>query len=122
LLHRVNSASRLLLGRYRLLRTDFGEVVLVRSLQAFCGLVVLLLTDFLRSKSGIQIRYILLIAGVFARFRQEFLSGGLSLESVCGIPFCSGILTSKLEIILSCCCTQGLLGSEDGLFAAQFAR
>jgi hypothetical protein len=71
LLNRVNSTASCcaLLP----VEPDFREVSLVRCLQSFRGLVVLLLADFLRSQRRIQILNILFIAGVLSRFREKLL-------------------------------------------------
>ena len=89
------------------------------SCQPFRGLVVLFLTDFLSSQSGIQILNILLIACVFARFWQEFLGCGLCFECVCRIPFCRRVLPRQRDLFFCGSFSERLLRIQDRLLATQ---
>lgn len=88
--------------------------------QSLRCLIELLLTDFLRSQSGIQILNILLIAGVFSRFWQELLGCRLRLNGIGRIPFLCSILPGLCDLGLSRTFPKRLLGIEHSLLAAEF--
>ncbi|SAB67734.1 Uncharacterised protein [Enterobacter hormaechei] len=88
--------------------------------QSFRCLIELLLAYFLRSQCGFQILNILLIAGVFTRFWQEFLGCGLRFECVGRIPFCSGVLAGLCDLGQSRALPKRLLGIKHGLLSAEF--
>mgnify|MGYP000181209894 CR=1 FL=1 len=102
-----------------LIGTDFRKVGLVGCFQSLRCLIELLLTDFLRSQSGIQILNILLIAGVFSRFWQELLGCRLRLNGIGRVPFFGRILTGKCYLLFGGTFPERLLRIQDCLLTAQ---
>ena len=90
--------------------------------QSLGCLIELLLTDFLRSQSGIQVLNILPVAGVLAGLRKKFLRCSLSLNGVGGVPFFGRILTGKCYLLFGGTFPERLLRIQNSLLSAQLIR